>query len=251
VGKTELCRALAQELFGTQEALIRLDMTELTEKTGTATLIGAPPGYAGYGEGGILTEKVRKRPYSLVLFDEVEKAHGDVRGLLLQIMDEGQLTDAEGLRVDFCNTVVVMTCNLGAAAICGEGAALGFSTQIPDREVRLRKELETCFSGEFLGRLDAIVPFFRPSPRARQAIAEKLLGELCRRVADQGRQLDLDDQVADYLCRRWPEDGYGVRSLRRTMDRELGDPLAALLAQGRWKHRAKVITGETSLEIQI
>jgi ATP-dependent Clp protease ATP-binding subunit ClpC len=251
VGKTELCRALAQELFGTEDALIRLDMTELTEKTGTATLIGAPPGYAGYGEGGILTEKVRKRPYSLVLFDEVEKAHGDVRGLLLQIMDEGQLTDAEGLRVDFRNTVVVMTCNLGAASICREGAALGFSAQAPDRETRLRKELETCFSGEFLGRLDAIVPFYPPSQDAKQAIAEKLLGEFCSRVADQGRQLDLDDQVAAYLCRRWPEDGYGVRSLRRTMDRELGDPLAQLLAQGQWKHRAKVITGESSLKIQV
>ncbi len=241
VGKTELCRALAEELYGQRDALIRLDMTELSERTGTASLIGAPPGYAGYGEGGMLTEKVRRQPYSLVLFDEVEKAHADVRALLLQIMDEGKLTDAEGLSVDFRNTVVVMTCNLGAGAITREGASLGFAGAAPDREVALQRELETGFSGEFLGRLDAVVPFHRPTPEARQAIARKLLEDFCRRAARDGRSLQVEDAVAEYLCRQWKNDGYGVRSLLRTIDRELADPLARLLAAGQWSGRARVV----------
>ena len=251
VGKTELCRALAQELYGQRDALIRLDMTELSEKTGTASLIGAPPGYAGYGEGGMLTEKVRRRPYSLVLFDEVEKAHGDVRALLLQIMDEGKLTDAEGISVDFRNTVVVMTCNLGAGAIGREGAALGFAGTAPDRDGSIRRELETCFSGEFLGRLDAIVPFSRPSEQARRTIAEKLLRDFCRQVEREGRSLQPDDGVAAYLCRQWKNDGYGVRSLRRAVDQELADPLARLLAEGKWTGRARIITEENGLRVQI
>ena len=233
VGKTELCRALAEELYGSRDALIRLDMTELSEKTGTASLIGAPPGYAGYGEGGRLTEQVRGKPYSLVLFDEVEKAHGDVRALLLQIMDEGQLTDAEGLTVDFRNTVVVMTCNLGAASIQREGAPLGFAAA-SDRTGSLRKELETGFSKEFLGRLDAVVPFRQPDPAARRAIAEKLLQEFSAQVSREGRSLRIEEDVADYLCARWDRDGYGVRSLRRAIAGELADPLAELLSQGTW-----------------
>ena len=239
VGKTELCRALAEELYGSRDALIRLDMTELSEKTGTASLIGAPPGYAGYGEGGRLTEQVRRKPYSLVLFDEVEKAHGDVRALLLQIMDEGQLTDAEGLTVDFRNTVVVMTCNLGAAAIQREGAALGFAAK-PDQAGTLRRELETCFSKEFLGRLDAIVPFRQPDENARRAIAEKLLQEFTAQVCQEGRTLTIGEGVADYLCACWERDGYGVRSLHRAIAGELADPLAQLLSQGTWKGSAHI-----------
>ena len=233
VGKTELCRVLAEELYGSRDALIRLDMTELSEKTGTASLIGAPPGYAGYGEGGRLTEQVRRKPYSLVLFDEVEKAHSDVRALLLQIMDEGQLTDAEGMTVDFRNTVVVMTCNLGAESIQKEGAALGFAA-VPDRAGSLRRELETCFSKEFLGRLDAIVPFCQPDQAARRAIADKLLREFTAQVTREGRSLKIEEGVAEYLCTRWDRDGYGVRSLRRAIAGELADPLAQLLSQGAW-----------------
>ena len=251
VGKTELCRALAEELYGQKDALIRLDMTELSEKTGTASLIGAPPGYAGYGEGGLLTEKVRQKPYSLVLFDEVEKAHADVRALLLQIMDEGKLTDAEGISVDFRNTVVVMTCNLGAGAIYREGASLGFAGTAPDREGSLRRELETGFSGEFLGRLDAIVPFERPSPQAQRAIAEKLLHDFCNQVEQKGRSIQLDEKVAEYLCNHWENDGYGVRSLRRAIDRELADPLARLLVEGSWTGRVRIVTEEDGLKAKV
>ena len=249
VGKTELCRALAQALYGQRDALIRLDMTELSEKTGTATLIGAPPGYAGYGEGGLLTEQVRRKPYSLVLFDEIEKAHGDVRALLLQIMDEGRLTDAEGISVDFRNTVVVMTCNLGGTAISREGAMLGFATEAPQEGIQLRRELETGFSREFLGRLDAIVPFRRPDPAARLAITEKLLGDFCRQVTREGRSLQAEQGVAEYLCGKWQGEGYGVRSLRQIIDRELGDPLAQRLAQGAWTGAAQVISGPEGLQL--
>lgn len=233
VGKTELCRALARELYGKTDALIRLDMTELSEKSGTATLIGAPPGYAGYGEGGMLTEKVRRHPYSLVLFDEVEKAHSDVRGLLLQIMDEGQLSDAEGERVDFRNTVVVMTCNLGAAAIQGRQGALGFCPAEGSRDGALRRELEGCFSPEFLGRLDAIVPFRPLGEESRRDIAEKLLTEFVEQAQAAGCSLKLEGDVTDYLLCRWQRDGYGVRSLKRLMERELGNPVALALSEGK------------------
>lgn len=242
VGKTELCRALAQELYGSPDALIRLDMTELSEKNGTATLIGAPPGYAGYGEGGLLTEKVRSRPYSLVLFDEVEKAHSDVRGLLLQIMDEGQLSDAEGERVDFRNTVIVMTCNLGAEAIRGRQGALGFCRTENNRDSALRRELEGCFSPEFLGRLDAIVPFCPLDEASRRAIAEKLLGEFLEKSRAAGCSVTLEGNVTDYFLTRWQRDGYGVRTLKRMLERELGNPVARALASGQ---RTLVLVGST------
>lgn len=233
VGKTELCRALAQELYGRTDSLIRLDMTELSEKSGTATLIGAPPGYAGYGEGGMLTEKVRNQPYSLVLFDEVEKAHSDVRGLLLQIMDEGQLSDAEGERVDFRNTVVVMTCNLGADAIQGRQGALGFCPAENSRDGALRRELEGCFSPEFLGRLDAIVPFSPLDAQSRRGIAEKLLTEFLEKSQAAGCKVTLEGDVTAYLLGLWQRDGYGVRTLQRLLERELGNPVALALAEGK------------------
>ena len=251
VGKTELCRALAEELFGRRDAMIRLDMTEYSEKNGAAGLIGAPPGYAGYGEGGVLTEKVRRQPWSLVLFDEMEKAHADVRALLLQIMEEGQLTDAEGTAVDFRNTVVVMTCNLGAETINREGAPLGFAAGEPDREAELHRELSTAFSREFLGRLDAVVPFVRPNEEARKAIARKMLLDFCRQVEREGRTLELEPGVAEFLCSRWKSDGYGVRSFRRTLDRELAEPLARLMAEGRWMGKARVSPGADGLQMTV
>ncbi len=249
VGKTELCRALARELYGQKDGFIHLDMSELSEKNGTASLIGAPPGYAGYGEGGLLTEKVKNHPYSVVLFDEVEKAHGDVRALLLQIMDEGKLTDAEGSTVDFRNTVVVMTCNLGAEAILRKGRSLGFRDGETDVEGELRRELSQCFSQEFLGRLDAIVPFVLPDEEARRALAEKLLRELQQDLEREGRTLEIDGAVTDYLLRQWKNDGYGVRSLRRLMGRELVDPLAGLLSRGKWVRQARLQLRDEKIEV--
>lgn len=250
VGKTEMCRVLARELYGSQSAMIRLDMTELSEKNGTATLIGAPPGYAGYGEGGLLTEKVRARPYSLVLFDEVEKAHADVRALLLQILDEGKLADAEGETVDFRNTVVVMTCNLGADAVMGRGGALGFRGTPENMERTLHRELRSCFSDEFLGRLDAVIPFFPPDAESRRAITEKLLEEFCRDAERGGQTLELAPEITEYLLGHWENDGYGVRSLRRLIYGTLGDPLAALLTKEKWKGRIRMEVDGAHIRVQ-
>lgn len=235
VGKTEMCRAMARLLYGRKEAMLRLDMTELSEKNGTATLIGAPPGYAGYGEGGLLTERVRNQPYSLVLFDEVEKAHPDVRGLLLQIMEEGQLTDAEGETVDFRNTVIVLTSNLGGQAIQGKGGTLGFQGQPRDPEAALRRELESCFSPELLGRVDAIVPFVPLGSAARDAVAEKLFAEFQEKTERLGCHVTVEREVQTRLLERWPADGYGVRSFRRLLERELGGAVAAALAGAQSK----------------
>ncbi len=235
VGKTEMCRAMARLLFGRKESMLRLDMTELSEKNGTATLIGAPPGYAGYGEGGLLTERVRNQPYSLVLFDEVEKAHPDVRGLLLQIMEEGQLADAEGETVDFRNTVVVLTSNLGGQAIQGKGSTMGFGVQPRDAEGVLRRELESCFSQELLGRVDAIVPFFPLDTAAKNAVAEKLFSEFRQKLELLGCHVTVEHEVQTHLLERWPVDGYGVRSFRRLLERELGGAVAAAMVSSHGK----------------
>ena len=235
VGKTEMCRAMARLLFGRKESMLRLDMTELSEKNGTATLIGAPPGYAGYGEGGLLTERVRNQPYSLVLFDEVEKAHPDVRGLLLQIMEEGQLADAEGETVDFRNTVVVLTSNLGGQAIQGKGSTMGFQVQPRDAEGVLRRELESCFSPELLGRVDAIVPFFPLDTAAKNAVAEKLFSEFRQKLELLGCHVTVEHEVQTHLLERWPVDGYGVRSFRRLLERELGGAVAAAMVSSHGK----------------
>ena len=197
----------------------------------------------------MLTEKVRRRPYSLVLFDEVEKAHADVRALLLQIMDEGQLTDAEGLTVDFRNTLVVMTCNLGAEAIRKDGAAMGFATGTRDLQTELHQQLQTGFSAEFLGRLDAVVPFNLPDDSAKRAIIGKLLRDYAEQMSRQGRTLQIDPEVADYLFWRWDRDHYGVRSLYRIVEREIGDRLAEVLVKGQWKGRQIVSVQGQSLVI--
>ncbi|MDD6023530.1 MAG: ATP-dependent Clp protease ATP-binding subunit [Oscillospiraceae bacterium] len=238
VGKTELCRALAAELYGRKDAMIRIDMTELSDKMGTSALIGAPPGYAGYGEGGMLTEKVRNHPYSLVLFDEVEKAHSDVRALLLQIMDEGRLTDAEGIQVDFRNTVIVMTSNLGAESIRKDGVALGFGAGNQDKEASLQRELRETFSREFLGRLDAIVPFRMPGPEDRRKILLRLLGEYRQQLKAGGYEVELSGALSEYLLERWKNDGYGVRSMKRQLEEELSAPLTELIRSGGWNGKA-------------
>lgn len=250
VGKTALCRAMAKALFGSEENMIRLDMSELSEKTGTASLIGAPPGYAGYGEGGMLTEKVRQKPYSIVLFDEIEKAHGDVRALLLQIMDEGRLRDAEGISVDFRNTIVVMTSNLGANAILRGGAPLGFGDGAASED-SMNRELEQSFSREFLGRLDAIVPFQMPDEESRLTIIRGMLEAFLRQLNQQGRRVEADPGLSEYLCRRWKNDGYGVRSIQRLIGREVADPLAELMAAGKWNGTVRIVLDGGGIGVQI
>ena len=225
VGKTELCRALAEELFGTKDAMIRLDMTEFMEKQAVSRLIGAPPGYVGYEEGGKLTEAVRRRPYCLVLLDELEKAHPDVAGLLLQIMEEGVLTDSTGRRVSFRNAIVVMTSNVGGE-INGDG--LGFNPAT--RSDKTEKALRQVFTPEFLGRLDEIV-VFRPLERETMAsIAGKYLNQLQQRLAKQGISLSIPEELAMELSADCGGKA-GARQIRSLIQNRVEGPLASYLLE--------------------
>ncbi len=219
VGKTELCRALARTLFGSTEAMIRLDMTEYMEKHSVSRLIGAPPGYVGHEEGGTLTEKVRRRPYCLVLLDELEKAHPDVTGLLLQIMDDGILTDSLGRTVSFKNALIVMTSNLGGE---GSGRGLGF---LPGQEDRTRQALRERFSPEFLGRLDTVVIFRPLDQESLRKIAAKELEALTARCVAAGQPLAVDPQCAGILAERAAGKG-GARQIRHGLRQLLEEPLA-------------------------
>jgi len=225
VGKTELCKALADCVYGSRDALIRLDMTEYMEANSVSRLIGAPPGYVGYEEGGTLTEKVRRRPYSVVLLDELEKAHRDVTGLLLQILEDGILTDSLGRTVDFKNTVIVMTSNLGSGQTGRPG--LGFTPGTA--EDRTRGILREAFSVEFLGRIDCIAVFHPLSRENLRAIAELQLAAETERAARQGLQLHIDDSAPMLLAELCARDDSGARSIRHRIQTLVEEPLAELL----------------------
>ncbi len=225
VGKTELCRALSQELYGSKDAMFRLDMTEYMEKHSASRLIGAPPGYVGYEEGGKLTEAVRRRPYCLVLFDELEKAHPDVLGVLLQIMEEGVLTDSSGRHVSFCNALVVMTSNIG-----GEIKSSGLGFQPQGRGAEVKKALEKSFSPEFLGRLDQIICFESLGSEAMAGIAQKYLTQLQQRTAAAGMQLQLPQELAARLGEQCRGSG-GARRLRHMVQEQVEGPLAGFLLE--------------------
>ncbi len=236
VGKTELCRALADAVFGDAGAIIRLDMSEYMEKHSVSRLIGSPPGYVGYEDGGQLTEKVRRRPWSVVLFDEIEKAHEDVWSLLLQIMDDGHLSDATGRRVDFSNTVVVMTSNIGAKAITDRRLPLGFSADGSAGEeamrAQVRAELRGTFKPEFLNRVDEVIIFRRLDEDDLLAITRKLLREVEQRFAGLGLRLRVPEETARRLARIGRGEQSGARPLRRTVRREIVDRAAQLLLEG-------------------
>ena len=225
VGKTELCRVLARELYGSKDAMLRLDMTEFMEKHTVARLIGAPPGYVGYEEGGKLTEAVRRRPYCLVLLDELEKAHPDVTGLLLQIMEEGVLTDSTGRRVSFRNALVVMTTNLGGEQ---RSEGLGFRPQGKDGQVK--EALKSHFTPEFLGRLDKIICFSPLEAKDMEGIARKYLSQLQQRAATAGIQLKLPDNLAGKLGQESRSRG-GARHLRHLVQEKVEGPLSVYLLQ--------------------
>ena len=233
VGKTELCRVLANELYGSKDAMIRLDMTEFMEKHTVSRLIGAPPGYVGYEEGGKLTEAVRRRPYCLVLLDELEKAHPDVAGLLLQIMEEGVLTDSNGRRVSFRNALVVMTTNLGGEQ---QSDGLGFRPQGKTEQVQAA--LKMHFSPEFLGRLDKVICFQPLAEEDMEGIARKYLLQLRERAASAGFQLKLPDELAKSLGSESRSRG-GARHLRHLVQEKVEGPLSVFLLQSA-KHPAQV-----------
>ncbi len=241
VGKTELCRALAEELYGNKEAMIRLDMTEYMEKHSVSRLIGAPPGYVGYEEGGKLTEAVRRRPYCLVLLDELEKAHPDVCGILLQIMEEGVLTDSNGRKVSFRNAVVVMTCNVG-----GENRSDGLGFQPAGRDGEMESALRQRFTPEFLGRIDRVVHFAPLQEQALEGILNKYLLQLQQRTAATGTQLVLPENLAAEL-RRFAKKQGGARQLRHLVQQRVEGPLALHLlncakkpgkVKARWENGA-------------
>ena len=233
VGKTELCRALAEELYGSRDAMIRLDMTEYMEKQSVARLIGAPPGYVGYEEGGKLTEAVRRRPYCLVLLDELEKAHPDVSGILLQIMEEGVLTDSTGRQVSFKNAIVIMTSNIGGN-IRGDG--LGFQPAGHSRETE--SAMQQHFTREFLGRLDRIVHFAPLQDAAIQGIVEKYLHQLKQRTETAGIQLQFPDGFSSELGKRAKRPD-GARQIRRIVEEQVEGPLAVHLLKSN-KKTAKI-----------
>lgn len=244
VGKTELARALAQFLFNTEDALIRVDMSEYQEKFTSSRLFGAPPGYVGYEEGGQLTEKVRRRPYSVVLFDEIEKAHPDIFNVLLQVLDDGVLTDSLGRKVDFKNTILVMTSNLGTKLI-QKGASLGFQREgESDQNKRMKDEvmaeLKRAFSPEFLNRIDEVVVFHPLNKEHLFTIVDILIRELNGRLADRGVELEVDDDVKQWLINEGYQPQYGARPMRRTIQKCLGDPLSEELIKGRFKDARKL-----------
>lgn len=238
VGKTELCRALASLLFGSRDSMIRLDMSEYMEKHSVSKLIGSPPGYIGYDEGGYLTERIRRHPYSIVLLDEIEKAHTDVFGLLLQILDDGILTDSQGRRVDFKNSIVIMTTNLGAKTH-GEVGSLGFTTSASKREDEAAKQrvdeaLKRYFRPEFLNRVDEIIYFSPLGKDALKKIAALLLSSVTDRIEEAGVFIEFDESVAEAIVSYEYTPEYGARPLRRAITKLVEDPYAEALLSGRF-----------------
>ncbi len=240
VGKTELCKTLAATLFGDESAMIRLDMSEFMEKHTVSKLVGSPPGYVGYDEGGQLTEKVRRKPYSVVLFDEIEKAHPDVFNMLLQILDDGVLTDSQGRKVDFKNCIIIMTSNVGAKLITNEGnAALGFKGEegngtMSHSDIRdaVMGELKKCFRPEFLNRVDDIIVFEQLNKDDIKEIARRMLKTLRNRVHDMGIELDFDDSSIEKIADEGFDPVYGARPLRRAIQSQIEDKLSEEMLDG-------------------
>ncbi len=241
VGKTELSKALAESMFGEEDAMIRVDMSEYMEKHAVSRLVGSPPGYVGYDEGGQLTERVRRKPYSVILFDEIEKAHPDVFNILLQILDDGVLTDAQGRRVDFRNTVIIMTSNLGARQIT-ERKSLGFAAGVDDgerdyKEIKadVMSEVKQAFRPEFLNRIDEIIVFHQLSHENIKEIAGKLLDQMKKRLLDNKITAEIDDLAVDKIAKEGFDPIYGARPLKRAIQSEIEDRIAESMLSGEVK----------------
>ncbi|MEV0733511.1 ATP-dependent Clp protease ATP-binding subunit [Polymorphospora sp. NPDC050346] len=238
VGKTELARALAEALFGESERMVRFDMSEFQEKHTVSRLVGAPPGYVGYEEAGQLTEAVRRRPYAVVLFDEIEKAHPDIFNILLQVLDEGRLTDSQGRTVNFRNTVMIMTSNLGSDLITGSRRSVGFGTdgegggEDRDLRERLMRLLQESFRPEFLNRIDEVIIFRRLEAQQLRQITELMLDETRRRLHAQNINVDLTQAAIDWIAEHGHEPRFGARPMRRTIQREVDNRLSRMLLDG-------------------
>ena len=229
VGKTELVKQLASDLFNTPDALIRLDMSEFMEKHSVSRIVGSPPGYVGYDEAGQLTEKIRRKPYAVVLFDEIEKAHPDVLNVLLQILDDGEITDAHGRKVNFENTIIVMTSNAGSASKEG---TVGFDRSVSQQDhERAMKALQQFLRPEFINRVDAVITFNRLSEENFQGIARIMLDELVASLKEKSITFTYDDALVAWLTHKSYSLTYGARNLRRTIQKEVEDPLATRIIE--------------------
>ena len=240
VGKTELAKALAEAVFGSEDNMIRVDMSEFMEKHSTAKLIGSPPGYVGYDDGGHLTELVRKKPYCVILFDEIEKAHPDVFNIMLQILDDGRLTDAKGRHVNFKNTIIIMTSNVGASMITTT-SKLGFSTaedESKDKYEKLKEtvseEMKKAFRPEFLNRIDETIVFSHLSQEEIRQIVDLMLKDLFKRLAERELTIEVTDEVKDHLAKNGYSEAYGARPLRRLIQRKVEDMLAEEILSGKY-----------------
>ena len=248
VGKTELCKALAEAMFGDENAMLRLDMSEYMEKHTVSKLIGSPPGYVGFEEGGQLTEKVRRKPYSVVLFDEIEKAHPDVFNMLLQILEDGRLTDSQGRTVDFKNTIIIMTSNVGARLITEKQSSLGFNSENENAEESEKKdikelvtgELRKVFRPEFLNRVDDIIVFNKLNKDEIKQIAVKMLKTLENRLDKMNIKISFTDNAISEIADKGFDENYGARPLRRAIQNEIEDPLSEQMHEGKVKDGAVV-----------
>ena len=245
VGKTLLSKALAEFMFGDEDALVQIDMSEYMEKHNASRLIGAPPGYVGYEEGGQLTERIRRRPYAVVLLDEIEKAHPDVFNMLLQIMEEGNLTDSFGRRIDFRNTVLIMTSNIGAELIKSKGS-FGFGRRDEESSYEkmkdmLTKEVERHFRPEFLNRLDELIVFKNLTREDLTTVVDFELRKVRERLAEHGLRLELDDAAKEYLIDKGYDPDYGARPLRRAIEHNVEDPLSEEILRGSYKDKNKIL----------
>ncbi len=240
VGKTELAKALAEAVFGSEDNMIRVDMSEFMEKHSTAKLIGSPPGYVGYDDGGNLTEQIRKKPYSVVLFDEIEKAHPDVFNIMLQILDDGRLTDSKGRHINFKNTIIIMTSNVGASMITTT-SKLGFSTSEDESKDKYEKlkdtvseEMKKAFRPEFLNRIDETIVFSHLSKEEIREIVDLMLKDLFKRLAERDLSVEVTDEVKDHLAKDGYSEAYGARPLRRLIQRKIEDNLAEEILSGKY-----------------
>jgi ATP-dependent Clp protease ATP-binding subunit ClpC len=237
VGKTHLAKQLAKEMFGSEEALIRVDMSEYQEKHTVSKLVGAPPGYVGYDEGGQLTEKVKNKPYSVILFDEVEKAHKDVFTILLQILDEGHVTDSLGRKINFKNTLIILTTNLGVKKLQDFGTGIGFSNSYSNEEARkqvLMKEMKNFFSPEFLNRIDDTIVFNSLSKDDIKKITEIELKKLSNRLSELKYTVTYDDSLIEYLSKIGYDELYGARPLKRAIQDKVEDLISEEVLTGKF-----------------
>jgi ATP-dependent Clp protease ATP-binding subunit ClpC len=260
VGKTHLAKKLAEEMFGTADSMIRVDMSEYMEKHAVSKLVGAPPGYVGYEEGGQLTEKVRRKPYSVVLLDEIEKAHPDVFNILLQVLDEGHLTDGMGRKVDFKNTLIIMTSNVGARKLQDFGTGVGFGTKAKIENLEdirnnvIEESVKKAFSPEFLNRLDDIIIFKSLEKEDIKRIVDIPLNELKDRMLELGYKIKISTKLRDYLVEAGYDEKYGARPLNRVIQKYVEDPIAERMLEGDIKEGDTIkigyVKGDVTVEVE-